>query len=214
VAFRLALLWTAPILAGKGPSMSNAIIEQHGDSPGEPSSVQQDRVWVMYPIDGSQPFPPHPACPPQRRRRSSRTTTPARTTMTRGDPSTDSRATRLSSPTRVTFGPARSVSFPTPSPNHQPADRDRPRAAVGGRPTAGQGTSRRRQHAADLPMSNLSGWRSTPSTDTQDCGSSVAARSTSPSSVGEALEGVLWFFQDIGSHLRSVAPFDRSVCNA
>ena len=37
-------------------------------------------------------------------------------------------------------------------------------------------------------------WRSTPSTDTQDCGSSVAARSTSPSSVGQALEGVLCFF--------------------
>jgi hypothetical protein len=38
-------------------------------------------------------------------------------------------------------------------------------------------------------------WRSTPSTDAQDCGSSVAARSTtSPSSVGQALEGVLWFF--------------------
>jgi len=117
VAFRLPLLWTAPILAGKGSSMSNAIIEQQGDSPGEPSSVQQDRVWVVYPIDGSQPFPPHPACSPQRCGRSSRTTTPARTTMTRGDPWTDGRATRLSSPTLgVTFGPARSVSFPTPSP--------------------------------------------------------------------------------------------------
>ena len=79
-------------------------------------------------------------------------------------------------------------------PRHQPADRDRPRAAVGGRPTAGRGTSRRRQHATDLPMSNLSGGGLGPSTDTQDCGSPVAARSTSPSSVGQALEGVLWFF--------------------
>jgi hypothetical protein len=40
VAFRLPLLWTAPILAGKRSSMSNAIIDQQGDSPGEPSSVQ------------------------------------------------------------------------------------------------------------------------------------------------------------------------------
>jgi hypothetical protein len=45
--------------------MSNAIIKQQGDSPGEPSSVQQDRVWVVDPTDGSQPFPPHPASPPQ-----------------------------------------------------------------------------------------------------------------------------------------------------
>ena len=86
MAFRLPLLWTALILAGKGSSMSNAIIKQQGDSPGEPSSVQQDRVWVVHPIDGSQPFPPHPASPPQRRGMSGQTTTPARTTMTRGRP--------------------------------------------------------------------------------------------------------------------------------
>ena len=33
--------------------MSHAIIKQQGDSPGEPSSVQQDRVWAVDPIDGS-----------------------------------------------------------------------------------------------------------------------------------------------------------------
>jgi hypothetical protein len=78
-------------------------------------------------------------------------------------------------------------------PRHQPADRDRPRAAVGGR-----------QQLVEAPPDDGSTrgssdvqpvrWRCTPSTDTQDCGSSVAARSTSPSSVGQALEGVLWFF--------------------
>jgi hypothetical protein len=30
--------------------MSNAIIKQQGDSPGEPSSVQQDRVWWWIPL--------------------------------------------------------------------------------------------------------------------------------------------------------------------
>jgi glycerophosphoryl diester phosphodiesterase len=39
-AFRRALLWTAPILAGKGSSMSNAIIKQQGDSP-----VVADNIW-------------------------------------------------------------------------------------------------------------------------------------------------------------------------
>lgn len=40
VAFGLPLLWTAPILAGKGFSMSNAIIKQQGDSP-----VVADNIW-------------------------------------------------------------------------------------------------------------------------------------------------------------------------
>ena len=57
-------------------------------------------------------------------------------------------------------------------------------------------------------------WRSTPSTDTQDCGSSVAARSTSPSSVGRPRRACPGSSRDVGSHLRSVARFDGSVCNA
>ena len=40
VALGLPLLWTAPILAGKGFSMSNAIIKQQGDSP-----VVADNIW-------------------------------------------------------------------------------------------------------------------------------------------------------------------------
>jgi hypothetical protein len=63
-------------------------------------------------------------------------------------------------------------------------------------------------------MSDLSGGGLGPSTDTPDCGSSVAARSTRPSSAGQALEGMLCSFCDVGSHLRSVARFDGSVCNA
>ena len=51
-------------------------------------------------------------------------------------------------------------------------------------------------------------WRSTPSTDTQDCGSSVAARSTSPSSVGRPWRACSGSSRDVGSHLRSVARFD------
>jgi hypothetical protein len=50
VAFRLPLRWTAPIRARQNSSMSNAIIKQQGDSPGEPSSVQQDPVWVVDPM--------------------------------------------------------------------------------------------------------------------------------------------------------------------
>src|SRR5207342_3441353 len=34
------LRWTAPILAGKGSSMSNAIIKQQGDSP-----IVADNIW-------------------------------------------------------------------------------------------------------------------------------------------------------------------------
>ena len=40
MAFGLPLLWTASILAGKGSSMSNAIIKQQGDSP-----VVADNIW-------------------------------------------------------------------------------------------------------------------------------------------------------------------------
>ena len=40
MAFRLPLLWTASILAGKGSRMSNAIIKQQGDSP-----VVADNIW-------------------------------------------------------------------------------------------------------------------------------------------------------------------------
>ncbi len=40
VAFGLPLLWTASIFAGKGSSMSNAIIKQQGDSP-----VVADNIW-------------------------------------------------------------------------------------------------------------------------------------------------------------------------
>lgn len=78
-------------------------------------------------------------------------------------------------------------------PRHQPADQDRPRAAVGGRqqPVEAPPDDGSTQRIFDVQPVR---WRSTPSTDTQDCGSSVAARSTSPSSVGQTLEGVLWFF--------------------
>ena len=56
--------------------------------------------------------------------------------------------------------------------------------------------------------------RTTPSTDTQDCGSSMAARSTSPRAWGRPWRACSGSSRDVGSHLRSVARFDGSVCNA
>jgi hypothetical protein len=93
-------------------------------------------------------------------------------------------------------------------PRHQPADRDRPRAAVGGRPTTGRGTSRRRQHAADLPMSNLSGGGLHPVRTPRTAARPWRHARPAPRAWGRPWRACSGSSRDVGSHLRSVARFE------